>query len=78
MSRDRFAQAPDDQPSEVILQIHIPEGIGNISEEWKEERDDLRILTSRWQWWPQHVGDGKLFPIRQTHRPGQDAFRLGE
>ena len=72
LSRDRFAIAPEDQPSEVVLEIHIPEGIGNINEEWKEERDGLRILTSRWQWWPQHVGDGKLFPIRQTRRPGQD------
>lgn len=71
-SRDRFAQAPEDQPSEVVLEIHIPEGIGNISEEWKEHRGDLRILTSRWQWWPQNVGDGKLVPIRQTRRPGQD------
>ncbi len=70
-SRDRCANASDDQPSEVILEIHIPEGIGNIGEEWKEVRDELRILTSRWQWWNDNVGDGKLFPIRQTRKPGQ-------
>lgn len=70
-SRDRCANAPEDQPSEVILDIHIPEGIGNIGEEWKEVRDGLCILTSRWQWRQKHVGDGKLFPIRQTRRPGQ-------
>ncbi len=70
-SRDRCANAPDDQPSEVILEIHIPEGIGNIGEEWKEVRDGLRILTSRWQWQQSHIGDSKLFPIRQTRKPGQ-------
>ncbi len=70
-SRDRCATAPDDQPSEVILEVHIPEGIGNINEEWKEERDGLRILTSRWQWWPEKVEDGKVSPIRQTRKPGQ-------
>lgn len=70
-SRDRCANAPEDQPSEVILEIHIPEGIGNIGEEWKEVRDGLRILTSRWQWREDHAGDSKLFPVRQTRRPGQ-------
>lgn len=69
--RDRCAQAPDDQPSEVILQIHIPKGIGNIGEEWKEERDGLRILTSRWQWLPDNVIDGKVSPVRQTRKPDQ-------
>lgn len=70
-SRDRCASAPEDEPSEVILDIHIPEGIGNIGEEWKEVRDGLRILTSRWQWRGKHAGDSKLFPVRQTRRPGQ-------
>ena len=70
-SRDRCASAPEDEPSEVILDIHIPEGIGNIGEEWKEVRDGLRILTSRWQWRENHAGDSKLFPVRQTRRPGQ-------
>ncbi|MFQ1701928.1 ATP-dependent nuclease [Loktanella agnita] len=69
--RDRCAQAPEDQPSEVILEVHIPKGIGNISEEWKEEREDLRILTSRWQWWPEQVEDGKVSPLRQTRLPSQ-------
>lgn len=69
--RDRYAQAPEDQPSEVILQIHIPKGIGNIGEEWKEERDGLRILTSRWQWLPDNVIDGKVSAVRQTRKPDQ-------
>lgn len=69
--RDRCAQAPEDQPSEVILQIHIPKGIGNIGEEWKEERNGLRILTSRWQWLPDNVIDGKVSPVRQTRKPDQ-------
>ncbi|SDG47734.1 hypothetical protein SAMN04488117_1232 [Celeribacter baekdonensis] len=57
----------------MILEVHIPEGIGNIGEEWKEVRDGLRILTSRWQWREDHAGDNKLLPVRQTLRPGQPA-----
>lgn len=70
-ARDRCAQAPEGQPSEVILQIHIPKGIGNIGEEWKEEQNGLRILTSRWQWLPEKVIDGKVSPVRQTRKPDQ-------
>ncbi|WP_281992821.1 ATP-dependent nuclease [Sulfitobacter geojensis] len=70
-SRDRCAQAPEDQPSEVVLDIHIPAGIGNISEDWKEARDGLSIVTSRWQWRPEQVVDGKVSPIRQTRKPGE-------
>lgn len=70
--RDRHAMTPEDQPSEVILEIHVPEGIGNIGEEWKVVEGDLRILTSRWQWRPEDVVDGKVSSVRQTLRPGQD------
>jgi energy-coupling factor transporter ATP-binding protein EcfA2 len=82
-SRDRCAQAPEDQPSEVVLDIHIPAGIGNISEDWKEARDGLSIVTSRWQWRPEQVVDGKVSPIRQTRKPGEikeegDGYALSE
>ncbi|MBJ2153957.1 ATP-dependent endonuclease [Paracoccus sp. IB05] len=70
-SRDRYAQASEDQPSEVVLEIHIPDGLGNVGAEWKRTEGDFRILTSRWQWWQQHLGDSKNFPIRQTLMPGQ-------
>ncbi len=49
-ARDRHLHAVEDQPSEVILEVHIPDGIGNIAPEWKVDEGGLRILKSRWQW----------------------------
>lgn len=69
--RDRHAHAPQEQPSEVILDIHIPDGIGSIADEWKEQRGDFRVLTSRWQWRLDKISDAKQFPVRQTRKPGQ-------
>ncbi len=48
--RDRYQHAEDDQPSDVVLEVHIPEGIGNIHADWKTEQDGLLIVKSRWQW----------------------------
>ncbi|WP_257813141.1 AAA family ATPase [Burkholderia glumae] len=48
-ARDRHIHATEDQPSEVILEVHIPDGIGNVSPEWKVDEGGLRILKSRWQ-----------------------------
>lgn len=49
-SRDRYQHAKEDQPSEIYLEVHIPEGIGNVDEKWKIEQDGLLIVKSRWQW----------------------------
>ncbi|MGO0789172.1 AAA family ATPase [Herbaspirillum seropedicae] len=48
--KDRCQYASKDQPSEVLLEVHIPEGIGNVDPRWKAEKDDLLIVKSRWQW----------------------------
>jgi len=50
MAKDRCQYAPEDQPSEVLLEVHIPEGIGNVDAKWKMEKDGLLIVKSRWQW----------------------------
>lgn len=50
--RDRCQYAPPDHPSEVILEVHIPTGIGNVDEKWKIAKDGLLIVKSRWQWTP--------------------------
>ena len=47
---DRCQYAPEGQPSEVILEVHIPQGIGNVDAKWKSEKDGLLIVKSRWQW----------------------------
>jgi len=51
-AKDRCLYAPKDQPSEVMLEVHIPEGIGNVDSKWKTEKDGLLIVKSRWQWLP--------------------------
>lgn len=51
-SRDRSLLADKNSPSEIILDIHIPENIANINNEWKIIDGDLKIVRSRWQWLP--------------------------
>ncbi|HZW24031.1 MAG TPA: AAA family ATPase [Gallionella sp.] len=50
LTHDRHQHATPEQPSEVLLEVHIPDGIGNIDNRWKTDRDGWRIVTSRWQW----------------------------
>ncbi|WP_081087676.1 ATP-dependent nuclease [Burkholderia stagnalis] len=50
IGRDRCQAAALEQASEVEIEAHIPEGIGNVHEKWKIERDGLLIVRSRWQW----------------------------
>ena len=47
---DRHQHAQLDQPSEVLLEVHIPRGIGNVDDKWKQESDGFLIVKSRWQW----------------------------
>jgi len=49
-SQDRYQHASPEQPSEILLEIHIPDGIGNVDARWKIDKDNLRIVRSRWQW----------------------------
>ena len=49
-SRDRYQDASQELPSEVLLEVHIPDGIGNVDTRWKTEKDGLLIVKSRWQW----------------------------
>lgn len=49
-SRDRCLWAKPGEYSEVELDIHIPEGIGNIAEAWKIVDGDNRIIRSKWRW----------------------------
>lgn len=60
---DRCNWSKGDQISEVILDVHIPEGMGNVDEKWKIVDDDKRIVRSSWFW----DEDGKS--IRKTWDP---------
>lgn len=50
IAKDRCQYAPEDQPSEVLLEVHIPDGIGNVDAKWKTPKNGLLIVKSRWQW----------------------------
>lgn len=50
---DRCQWAPEDQPSVVELDVHIPEGTANVDEKWKQPEGDLLIVRSRWEWSPE-------------------------
>ncbi|CAB3638610.1 hypothetical protein LMG26696_01894 [Achromobacter pulmonis] len=50
IAKDRCQYAPKDQPSEVLLEVHIPDGIGNVDAKWKMSKDGHLIVKSRWQW----------------------------
>ncbi|SEI08043.1 AAA domain-containing protein, putative AbiEii toxin, Type IV TA system [Rheinheimera pacifica] len=50
VSNDRHQSATDGQPSEILLEVHIPDGIGNVDAKWKQAKDGFLIVKSRWQW----------------------------
>lgn len=67
-ARDRCQTASIEQPSEIEIEAHIPEGIGNVHEKWKVKKEGLLIVKSRWQWkapeferirttWDPEIGD---------------------
>lgn len=72
-TRDRHQHADEDQVSEVLLEVHIPEGIGNVDAKWKDPRDGFLIVKSRWCW----VGPG-FQKIRTTWHPTGGADAQGE
>lgn len=38
------------EKTSVEISVHIPDGIGNIAEKWKEKVGDLSIVKSKWEW----------------------------
>lgn len=63
ITNDRCNWATIEQPSEVILDIHIPEGMGNVDEKWKIIENEKRIVRSLWIW------DELGKPVRKTWDP---------
>ncbi|WP_141396828.1 ATP-dependent nuclease [Enterobacter cloacae] len=63
INHDRCNWATTEQLSEVILDVHIPEGMGNVDEKWKIIEGQARIVRSSWVW------DEYGKPIRKTWDP---------
>jgi len=72
-SRDRHQHAADERPSEIELEVHIPEGIGNVDARWKFPRDGLLIVKSRWQW-----SAPDFLKVRETWDPKAGPEGTGE
>ena len=57
------------QPATVELWVHIPAGAGNVDDKWKEEKDGLFLVRSKWEW---PILGGK--PIRTTWDPSAGSY----
>lgn len=64
VASDRCNWAGPDEPSEILLDVHIPTGMGNVDEKWKIIEGNNRIVRSRWAW-PSDGGKA----VRQTWDP---------
>lgn len=67
--RDRCNWSAPEDPSEIVLCVHIPDGMGNVDAKWKIHDGDKRIVKSKWTWPP--IG-GKA--ARQTWDPQENAW----
>ncbi|UUZ62037.1 ATP-binding protein [Polaromonas sp. P1-6] len=48
-----FNRNADGNPASVELWVHIPKAAANVDEKWKEEKDGLLLVRSKWSWdWP--------------------------
>ncbi|MEO5331277.1 MAG: AAA family ATPase [Magnetococcus sp. YQC-5] len=47
---DRCKWASEDAATQIVLDIHIPKGIGNVDEKWKVPTDGLLVVSNRWTW----------------------------
>lgn len=54
-----------DGPATVEIWVHIPEGMANIAEKWKERDGDLRLVRSKWEW----SKDTSWAKVRATWNP---------
>lgn len=63
----------ENHPVTIELWVHIPEGVENIDEKWKEPQDGLLLVKSKWQW--DKPGD-KV--VRQTWNPEENSYSEGE
>ena len=61
---DRCNWSGPDDLSAIALDVHIPDGMGNVDAKWKIVDGDRRIVKSRWTW---PVAGGKA--TRQTWDP---------
>ncbi len=57
-----------DNDTVIEISVHIPDGVENIAEKWKEVNGDLRIVKSKWTW------DITGNSTRETYDPEQKDY----
>jgi len=65
---DKCKMSEECELATVILHVHIPKGMANIDEKWKEKEEDLLIVKSKWEWGE----DGR--PTRTTWNPELEEY----
>ena len=50
LAKEYFCVNSNGQPTAVEIWAHIPEGIPNIAEKWKEIHNEDRIVRCKWEW----------------------------
>jgi putative ATP-dependent endonuclease of the OLD family len=66
---ENFNCQANGQPTTIELWVHIPTGAGNVDEKWKENKDGLLLVRSKWEW---PITGGK--PIRSTWDPTAGSY----
>jgi ABC-type branched-subunit amino acid transport system ATPase component len=64
LSPEEISNKSNGQPATVELWVHIPAGAENIDAKWKESKDGMLLVRSKWTW--PEIG-GK--PVRTTWDP---------
>jgi len=63
-----------DAPATVEIWVHIPVGMANIAEKWKEPDGDLRLVRSKWQW----SKEGNWAKSRTTWDPDTNDYSVDD
>jgi len=69
LKQEEFHFGLNDAVASVELWVHIPEGVENIDEKWKEKSGALLLVRSKWEW---SVPGSK--PVRKTWDPESGAY----
>lgn len=69
LKAEDFNRNADGNPASIELWVHIPKAAANVDEKWKEEKDGLLLVRSKWVWeWPT-TEIKSVKPVRTTWDP---------
>lgn len=69
LEAEQFSRHAGGNPASVELWIHIPKAAANIDEKWKEGKDGLLLVRSKWTWESPTVEMKAVKPNRTTWDP---------